>query len=46
MLVREASEFYSIPSSNIQDWKIGKTNVKNIGHKTFLIELEELALVD
>ena len=45
MSIRQAREFYGIPSSSIQDWKNKKTTSKKIGHQTYLTEIEELALV-
>jgi hypothetical protein len=44
--IRQAGELYGIPPSSIQDWKIGKTSSKKIGHQTYLTEFEEMALVE
>jgi hypothetical protein len=44
--IRHAGELYGIPPSSIQDWKIGKTSSKKIGHQTYLTEFEEMALVE
>ena len=45
MSIRQAGDYYGIPSSSIQDWKKGKTTSKVVGHQTYLTEVEELALV-
>ena len=39
--VRNASKFFSTPSSSIQDWMIGKTKSKRHGHDPYLTHIEE-----
>ena len=46
MSIRQAGEFYGIPSSSIQDWKKEKTEPKRFGHQTYLTEIEELTVVE
>jgi len=46
MTIRQAGEFYGIPSSSIHDWKRKKTKSKKVGRSTYLTKVEALALVN
>jgi len=37
--IRQATKYYGIPPSSIQDWKKGKTFLKTMGHQTYLGEV-------
>lgn len=39
--IRNASRFFSIPSSSIRDWMSGKTKSKRHGHDPYLTLVEE-----